>query len=427
MRLLYALVIVLLPNTQHLPSRVAVVIAVGLLSAALLLGTRDPPQLPRNSVLAPPLIGLFVAVLLGSIASQWSNVANAGAGMHQLQTMILYPFLYLAYRRSGLDTAATRQLILLVLAAAVLAALEAIWQGYKFDLGDFDPMLRATGPFLGAPNRAGVFFAMFLPMLVALALQPNLHKLARWLAAVAGAILVVAILLTFSRQAYLIASLGILFLLLRRNVLMATLAALVVVTCIGLLPDGVVQRVLETRQVDATGTASYDPSTTSRLKIWQGALAMLADHPWGVGPGRFTHYIGAYTGRPGIDAHNGFLLVLAECGPLGLAMLLWLFWRLWTLAGRLRREVGPDQPEARAFAIGFTLSVVSIALGNLYGSPFMTVELMANFWILCGLVERYHIITTYAATPPLAHGQPRLAASLGARLPLSARRPSVHR
>lgn len=421
MRLLYAIPVVLLPNALHLPDKVAAASSLGLLLVAFLLGTRDPPRLPRNGYLTPPLVGVFLAVLLGFVVAQWNDVSKAADGVYRLQIAILYPLLYLAYRHSGLDLAATRQLIMLVLAVAVIAGLEAIWQGLRFDLGAFNPAQRATGPFEGAANRAGVFFAMFLPMFVALVLQPNQRTLVRWLAVAGGAILVAAILFTFSRQSYLIALMGILLLLVRRSVPMAALATLLILIGVGLLPDGIVQRVLETRQVDGTGTAAYDPSTVSRLKIWQGALAMLADHPGGVGPGRFDDYIGIYTDFPGMDAHNGFVLMLAECGPLGLAMLVWLVWRLWKLAGRLRRVDGSSRPETHALALGFTLSMLSMTLGNLYGSPFMTTEVMANFWILCGLLERYGIAMAHEAATRDILGRQQMATSFGIRFPLAAR------
>ena len=423
MRLLYALPIVLLPNALHLPPNISMGASIVLLVGAVVFGQRDPAHLQRTGHLTPPLLGLLLALLLGYITAQWNDASSAGEDLMRAKYAVTYPLLYLAYRHCGLDLKATRQLIVLVLVVASIAGLEAVFQGLQFNLGAFVDQQRATGPFgpITMANRAGIFFAMFLPMFIAVALQPNHRKLARWVAAAGGAILVVAILFTFSRQAYLIALLGILILLFRRGVPVAALLLLLLVGVgAGLLPDSVIQRMTETRQVGAGGLVSYDDSTASRIEIWKGALAMLADHPGGVGLNNFRDYIGNYTNLPGRDAHNGFVLILAECGPLGLAMMLWLLWRLWGLALNLRRAAG-NLPEARAFALGFTVTVIAMAVGNMYGSPYGEGLVMYNFWILCGLLERYGIAQAHAAALLATDTPPQHAAAVGARFPLAAR------
>ena len=197
-------------------------------------------------------------------------------------------------------------------------------------------------------------------------------------------------------------------------------AVLLVATAATFLPESVVERVEQTQQVDASGAVTLDVSTTSRFMIWNGTIDMLRDHPAGVGLGRFTEHIGNYTNYAGKDAHNGFLLTLAECGPLGLLALLWVFWRLWRLARWLRHSSGTAAPQSRAFELGFTLAVVSMALGNMYGSPFFDSLIMANFWILCGLMERYGTIKAHAALVVATYGSPQ-PDPVGPRFPLAAR------
>lgn len=419
MLFLYAIPILLLPNALHFPDKVAVSITLGVLVVALLLGTRDPPAYPRKAFLASPLLGLMVAFAVSFVISQWHDLSHVSSGLFRLQLMALYVILYMAYRHSGLDFASTRKLIWLLLAVAVVAALEAVLQGLSFDLTVYDHARRATGPFSGAANRAGVFFAMFLALLAAVAWRRGLRTPARVVAAAGSVVLVAAILFTFSRQSYVIAAAVILLLLVRRSFFLAALSTVLLVVAVGVLPESVVQRVTETRQLDPTGSATYDPSTISRMEIWRGAFEMLADHPWGVGLGRFRDYIGLYTNFPDMDAHNAFILVLAECGPFGLAMFFWLLWRLWKLAAELRRVAGPADEEAKALSEGFTLLALSMVAGNMYGSPFMTTEVMANFWIACALIERYGIArsqATVAAIPPRPRRQVEWA-----RLPLFGR------
>ncbi|QNP40694.1 O-antigen ligase family protein [Lysobacter solisilvae (ex Woo and Kim 2020)] len=424
MRLIYAIPIILLPNTAHLPSDVSVGISFALLLLAMLLGDREPAYLAKRGYLFAPLMALFVAMFIGFVAAQWHDVSRLDRDLREGKVALLYPFLYLAYLHCGLDLKRTRQLIVLLLLVAVGAGVEALLQALSFDLGTFSETQRVTGPFgdIKMANRAGVFFAMFLPVLVALVLQPKQKKNVRVAAAAGSLVLVLAILFTFSRQSYLIALFAIMVLLVWRSIPMAVLAAvLLAVATLTVVPKSVVERVQQTEEADGSGSMVLDPSTQSRFTIWQGTLDMLRDHPNGVGLGRFNDHIGTYTNYAGKDAHNGFLLTLAECGPLGLLALLWVFWRLWRLSRWLRRSPNGLQPEDRALERGFTLAVVSMALGNMYGSPFFDSLIMANFWILCGLMERYGNIKAHAVQVVTQSKERRVIQPFGQRFPLATR------
>jgi hypothetical protein len=425
MRFLYALPIVLLPNTAHFPPDMALGLSIAALAVAALLGDRDPAHLARPGYLMPPLVALGLAMALGFFAAHWHDTSGFEEDLREAKSAVLFPLLYLAYRRSGLDEKAVRQLLGLLLVVAVAAGMEAVLQGLSFELGAFSETQRATGPFgpLKMANRAGVFFAMFLPVLVALALQPRQSRHVRWASLAGAAVLATAILFTYSRQAYLIGLFAVMVVLLWRSVPAAVLAAvLLAATAFSVLPGSVVERIQETQQVDATGEVALDASTTSRFTIWLGTLDMVRDHPGGVGLGRFNEHIGRYTSYAGKDAHNGFVLTLAECGPLGLLALLWVFWRLWRLARWLRRSAA-ERRDARALELGFTMAVVSLALGNLYGSPYFDNLITSNFWILCGLMERYGTMRAHeAAVAAYEHRRPgSTPLPFGKRFPLFAR------
>lgn len=431
LRLLLALTIVLLPNALHVPNTgIAGLNASNLMLLALFAGLalsprETVPAIRRRGYLTPPLAALFLVLVLGYIVAQWRDLSGATEDLVDLKNTIFYPLFYFVYRRCRQDLQGTRWLIMLVLVVAVIAGIEAIFQGLRFEPGSYAADQRATGPFgeLSTANRAGVFYAMFLPMLGAIALLMRQHKAVR-VAALAGCVLLIAaIAFTYSRQSYLVALVVILLLLMRRSIFAAVLAALLLLGSVSFWPDSVIQRVEQTRQVDATGTAAVDSSTASRFEIWNGAIAMWRDHPAGVGLGQFPAYIGNYSSYSGVDAHNAFVLILAELGPLGLVALLWLFWRLWGLAGRLRRSAATDDMEARALALGFTLTVVAAALSNVYGSPFFHGLIMANFWVLCGLLERYGALKAHAASILAGSENPTPApvVRLADRFPLAAR------
>lgn len=430
--LLLALTIVLLPNALHVSINTGIpglnfsnLLFIALV-VVLLFSTRSasPRQQPPAKLGAPLL--LFFAILgLGYFMAGPSDVMTPLEDVTRLKNAIFYPLLYFVFRHCKQDLARTRQLITLVVIVAVVAAVEAVMQGMSYGIGEYVETQRATGPFGDAnmANRAGVFYAMFLPLLAAIAVFDR-RKMVRVASVVGCVLLAGAILLTYSRQSYLIALLGLLILLMHRSIAATLLASVLLVATVSYLPASVVQRVEETRRVDATGAATVDNSTASRLEIWEGAFKMWKENPGGVGLGRFTTHIGDYAPEyHGRDAHNAYVLIWAELGLIGVLVVFWLLWRMWSISRFVRRASPPGDSEGHAIALGFKITVFSMALSNVYGSPFYEGLIMASFWILCGLVERYGVLKAATATaqaPAPAHGMWPMARVVD-RFPLAAR------
>jgi O-antigen ligase len=429
---LLAVLIVFMPNALHFPFETGIPginlsnLLVLLALAAVILSGRDQAwTTPTRGMLTPALIGLFVALGLGFVITQLTMPIDVMVDFTYLKNAIFYPLLYFIFRRSRADLKSTRRLIALVLVVAVVAGLEAVREGLDYGITTYKETHRASGPFgvdYRTANRAGVFYAMFLPMFVALALFLRSQRVWRLAAIGASLILAMAIMVTFSRQSYLIGILGLSALLLRRNILVALLSATVMFASMSLLPDSVTQRVEETEQSTASGTDELDTSTASRFEIWSGATLMWQEHPLGVGLNRFKNHIGYYSRYAGYDAHNFYVLTLAELGPIGLAALLWVLWRLWRLGARLRASAATSHnSEAKALALGFSVMVVAVAFGNVYGSPFLEGAVMADFWVLCGLLERYAQLTLAGRELRYVDTVVPVEATIGTRFPLAAR------
>lgn len=434
MRLLLALPLLYIPNMLHLsvdtgiPGLNFANIIFIIVVAALLAGGHRHRPLQRTGRLTTALLLLFTVLVVGFLIAQASMPMDLMADATYLKNLVFYPLLYFVYRRCGQNLVGTRWLIIFVMIVAAIAGLEAVKEGLDYGFGGYNESRRASGPFgvdYTTANRAGVFYAMFLPMFIAMALFFRRQKLWR-MAAIGGCvILAVAIMATYSRQSYLVALVVFALLLVRRNVLLAVVIAVLMVPMIGMLPEGVTERVAETEQQDELGTEQLDTSTASRLEIWEGALRMWSDHPAGVGLNRFKQHIGHYVPRyAGYDAHSIYVLMLAECGPFGLLALLYLLWRLLRMGMSFTRSVPGSDAEGKALSLGFILMVIAVALGNVYGSPFYEGSVMANFWALCGLMEHYFGLKRVAATAastaaaPPGHGS---RAPIGARFPLAGR------
>jgi hypothetical protein len=304
-----------------------------------------------------------------------------------------------------------------------LAGLEAIREGISYGFGAYNPMRRASGPF-GADwrnaNRAGVFYSMFMPMFVALALFLRGQKLWR-VAAIGGSVVLAGgTLFTYSRQSYLLVLLGSAALLIKRSVALAALIAVASVFAVGHLPESALQRVEETKQEGQTGEEQVDTSTASRWEIWTGAMQMLAENPLGVGLHRFKSEIGNYSSYKNIDAHSFYVLMLAEGSVFAFGAWLFLLWSLFNLSRRLRERASTGDEEAAALMTGFIVCTLCMALGGVYGSPNLEGAVMAPYWALAALLERYTQLRTQRAHPTATDGP-----SLPERFPLAAHLPKL--
>ncbi len=430
LRLILALTIVLIPNLLYFSPTAGIpglnpanLLLIVLVVALVFSRASGPPA--AIGVLTPPLLLWFITLAIAFGVARATMPTDLMGDVVHLKNIVFYPLLYFVFRRCRQDLNGTRQLIYLTMAVAVAAGIDAAIDGLSFDIGTYSDAQRTAGPFgeKNASNRAGVFYAMFLPLLFATAIFLRGHAWWR-LAAIAGCgILAFAIMVTFSRQAYLIALVGIALVLMRRHVVLAVLIAILAIPAAALLPEAVVHRVTATEQYDRVGGARLDESTESRFHIWAGAWKMWKDHPAGVGLNRFPDYIGDYSEEATRDAHNIYVLMLAECGPLGVLAVLWILWRSLRLALALRWSGGDSDPEARALGIGFTVSILAMALGNVYGSPLLDGLVMGNFWVLCGLLEHYALLKRHGLAAVLAPSvrEPHPASRIGKRFPLVAR------
>lgn len=397
--------------------------ALFLLALVFIATSRSRDAVTEPAALRTPIILFSISLVAGFAVAQARAPGDFMTDLTYLKNALFSPLLYFMYLRCRQDARNTRLLIILVMAVAAIAAVQAIRQGFDYGFGGYVESHRASGPFgsnYRSANRAGVYYAIFLPMFLAMTLFFRKERFWR-IAALAGSLLLaVALMFTYSRQSYFIALAGLAVLLLRRSIVAAVVVGTALVLLAGYLPDSVSQRVAETQQSGPHGEETVDASTASRWEIWSGAMAMWQDNPAGVGLNRFKNEIGRYSSFKGYDAHNFYVLTFAECGPFGLAALLWLVYAVIRLGSRLRRSVPPDDPERRALAMGFSVAALCMALGNLYGSPFLQGNVMGTFWILAGLLERYAAMAVARDEAPIDSAA-RPVDAVVERFPLAAR------
>ena len=251
----------------------------------------------------------------------------------------------------------TKVLVGVLLGTGALVALHGIYQ-FLFRVGPegfvlFGRFMRAYGTF-EQPNPYGGYLGLTLPLAIGLIVAALLPRPERvrgcWLiwAAACGALMSAALIMSWSRGAWLGAIAALLVMALaavvrsgRATVLGVAFAVLLLsfVLLLGgakLVPPTIAQRFNDFLPylgiTDVRGAEITDANfaVLERMAHWQAALSMWTDHPWlGVGIGNYEVAYARYAlplwPLPLGHAHNYYLNIAAEAGILGLVAYLFLW------------------------------------------------------------------------------------------------------
>lgn len=358
----------------------------------VLLGQRFPKSEPTPIRWA--FLLFFCMLTWGFIVGQMRDGSLMLEDLTALKNGIFFVSLYFIFFHAARDERTIHLMFVMLLAVAMLVALEAIREGIDYGFGVYSESKRSAGPFgqdASASNLLAVYLAIFTPPFVGVALYAKGHPWVR-AAAIAGAVLmVIATFCTYSRQAYGIVAVTILLMTMRRNLILGALIAFALVNFESWVPAGVVDRIAMTEQVTETGEKTLDSSTASRFELWEAAAALRAEQPTGIGLNHFKREVGRIDPRyVGMDAHNFFVLISTEAGIFGfLATVLLCLALLWLGWSFMRRA---DTPESKAMAISFLVSTLALILGNVYGSRMLDGAVTGPYWIFAALVARYRIL-----------------------------------
>jgi putative inorganic carbon (HCO3(-)) transporter len=296
-------------------------------------------------------------------------------------------------------------IVLLILLAGISQALLGIYQffgrvGPEWFLL-FDRFMRAHGTF-EQPNPYGGYLGLILPLAYSLLIASlawhrfdtnkiQASNVRSWPFAflfygVAFAVVAMALIMTWSRGAWL----GFIAAFIVMNVVRSRRAAalfalalillsfVIVMGGLQLLPESIAQRFLDflpflggvdIRRVEVT-PANF--AVIERLAHWQAGWDMFSEHPWlGVGIGNYEPVYPVYAlprwDEPLGHAHNYYLNIAAEAGLVGLSayLILWaaVFWQAWQA---VRRTSGYWQGVAVGILGILTHLVVHNFFDNLY-------------------------------------------------------------
>jgi len=231
-------------------------------------------------------------------------------------------------------------------------------------------------------NFLAVFVGAMVPLIGVLFLQ------SRWPGKLfclgTGAFAVNAIILTRSRGALVGIALGLIpAVFLAPKKLRLKVAAGLLVGSLGavyLMDTGFVDRM---KTIDRSGE-QRDASSQLRLDLWETSLAMVKDHPLGIGPGNFFQVVGRY--RPELerrDAHSTYFRCLTELGIPGFLLFLTICFSAMRTAMRASRRAERIRSETgtalRLLGYGFTVALCTFLAASL---TVTTIYTEALWWLL---------------------------------------------
>ena len=272
-------------------------------------------------------------------------------------------------------------------ACAAVSAVYGIFQrmqGVEVNIAYVDAKLNPDMPgrvqsYFDNPNTYAEFLVMLLPLTLALALSSRTKAgrgaaLGAWLAGVA------ALLMTYSRAAWVgfALSVGLTALFLRPAVL-PVLAALCL-AAVPLLPSAVLTRIL-------TITNFQDTTTSSRFPLYNAAVRVIQRSPVfgaGLGADAVKKYIADYRlykgAAPFVHAHNLYLETWLETGLLGVVGLIASL--LWNIKRSFRAVTRCPDASARVLTCGAAAGLCGIALCGMADFPWHYPRIQCVFWYL---------------------------------------------
>ena len=353
-------------------------------ASLLLVLVRD-----KNHALAwaPPsrYVVLYAAVYLAGTLFSVNLKTSLLPGVLSVAFILFALVLYNAITtRRQLDT-----LLALVVTVGALVSFYGILQ-YLFGWGyqsaawvdsDMFSSIRFRVPAtMGNPNMMGQYLLLVIPIAGAKLLSAKDWLRRLYYLACCG-VMCVCMILTFSRGAWLgLLFAGAVFAVLWHPQLIL-LAPFALVGLYFVLPETVISR------FTSIGNLT-DNSTSYRVYIWIGTLAMLKDY-WlcGIGPGdgafNMVYPAYSYNGIVAPHAHNLFLQIVCDAGIAALAvflLLLFVYFRM--LCSAMSRE---KDPASRLLQIAFTAGVCGFLVQAMTDYSFYNYRVMFLFWAVLAL------------------------------------------
>jgi O-antigen ligase len=341
---------------------------------------------PRTKLLWPPLAWVVLAFMAYAVGRYLTADIEYVARLEVIQVW-LFGFLFFAALNNLRGQEEISAVSGMLIATATFVACYAVAQLAHHTSrvwNEISPYVgRASGTYI-SPNDLAGFLALLLPLALAYLLVGKIHVVTRILLVYAAIAMAAGLAVTFSRAGWIAAAAGIVLLLgillgHRNHRLKAVLLLLVMLAGGSYLTSHYLSKTVGyMRRVAApdedVNVSVIEPSLDARWQLWRAAERMWADHPWfGVGPAHYDYRFRQYRPetiqmRPD-RAHNDYVNLLADWGAAGgvivfTGMGIFIFWlkKTWPHVRREENAFGSGQSNRFAFFLGAVCGLAALAV-----------------------------------------------------------------
>jgi O-antigen ligase len=341
-------------------------------------------------VRTPVDLQLLLLVVVSILS--FKNTVDYNASFQGITKLLQVFFLLLIGAEAVKDKSHLRLIIFSAACGACLASYDGYWQvnfGKDFIRGHL-PIInigitRATAAFPNA-NVLGVYLSAIAPLIIGLALfyYRGLKKVLMLLVAGLAAF---GIVLTFSRGTALALYLSVLLIcLVRKNKTLSALLIILLVIFPFIMPKSIKSWAKE---------VNYNPvrfMLNDRISVYKNTVNMIKHHPVvGVGTNTFSkNYLTYKLPEPewarttdSMYAHNHYLQMAGEIGLVGLAIFLWLLYRLFSENFRIYRRLKDDY--LKVVSISLIACFFAFLVNGLTETSLYYSRVSMIFWYLIGV------------------------------------------
>lgn len=229
------------------------------------------------------------------------------------------------------------------------------------------------------PNVLGEYLLLTIPFGMAYVVKQK-QFIKRLIALAVVGIMMLCLLLTYSRGCYIgiILGIGIFLVLLDRRFIWVGVIGIFFLPMI--MPASIINRFTSIGNLN-------DSSTSYRLNIWLGTLSMLKDY-WicGTGPGidafNQVYPLYSYSGIAAPHSHNLFLQLTCDAGIVGVGSFIAILYKYFRTAFT-NLKLYPKN-ENRVFVIAGIAAILGFAAQSMFDYTFYNYKVVLIFWMTLG-------------------------------------------
>ncbi len=392
--------LVLIPFTASFSSSITNILIAFAIGAFLIpiLASDNWMPLKQNPLLIP-----FSLMMLASMVS-FIHTIDLKASVLGMVKLLKYLGLFLAVTEEARDIRHAKGIITALLMGVLLSSLDGLAQLYfgqdflrhrPYNVGlEGVPRLRAAFPHT---NHFSTYLALFLPLSICLTFYE--YRGAQRLFAYATSVLALfCLLFTFARGSFLGFLIALTFIGVVKKEKMIFVALLLMMAVLPFAAPSSIRDWQKTNQ--HAWEFLWDPQ---KVGDWRNALNMIRHNPlFGVGVNTYSVNLETYKVKDGSRyqggvgyAHNIYLHMMAEIGPVGLASFLWLVFRLFKTAFRSYRCL--ENNFLKTVVLGTAAGLMAFLYNGITETVLYHSKIAPLFWFTAGLLLG---ASKLAARPP---------------------------